>query len=371
MPMIDVLVIGAGIIGCASALALAKRGAKVRVLEQRVPGAGASSAAAGVLAAQDTHGPGPLLRLCTESLALFPNWVNELKDLTGIDVEYRRCGTTSVAFDADELNPLLDDFAWLERAGYRVEVLDAAGVRAAEPAVVEGTAGGVRCIDDARIDPPSLVKAVHLAAERQGVEFQPGSVARRVAVEGDRTRGVVLESGTLVEAASVLVTAGSWSSLIGSTTLPDGAVRPARGQIVELVTQKPVLSGIVIGTRCYLSPRDDGRILVGSTLEFVGFRPGVTAGAVRDLLAAAIALVPSLESAEVGRTWSGFRPYTKDELPLIGATAIRGLFLATGHFRNGVLLAPVTGEIVASLMTDTTVPIDITAFAATRLIPLQ
>lgn len=371
MPMIDVLVIGAGVIGCASALALAKRGAKVRVLEQHVPGAGASGAAAGVLGMPDTHEDGPLLRLCMRSLALFPDWVIELRNLTGIDVEYRRCGVTTVAFDDDEMLVLQRDLIWQERAGFRAELLDASGVREIEPAVASGVVGGVRFVDDGRVDPPSLVKAVHIAAERCGAEFQPGSVARRVAVEGGRARGVVLESGTLVEAKAVLVTAGSWSSLIGTTTLPDGAVRPARGQIVELITQKPPLGGVVLSPRCYLSPRDDGRILVGSTLEFVGFHPGVTASAVRDLLAAAIELVPALESAGVGRTWSGFRPYTKDELPLLGPTDIRGLFLATGHFRNGIILAPITAEIVASLLADATPPVDITPFAATRIVPLQ
>jgi glycine oxidase len=189
-----------------------------------------------------------------------------------------------------------------------------------------------------------------------------------VIVRGGRARGVELADGAAIEGSAVVLAAGSWSSLVEESTLAPGAVQPARGQMVELRLPDQILRGVVEGARGYLSPRDDGRVLVGSTVELVGYKLGATAGAVRDLLAAATHLVPALAAATVGRTWAGFRPYTRDETPLIGATATEGLFLATGHFRNGVLLAPVTGEIIAALVTGGTPEVDASAFAPARVV---
>ena len=246
-------------------------------------------------------------------------------------------------------------------------MLDAAAVRAVEPALADSVRGAVHFPADARVDPPALLKALRIAAERAGARFQSGAYVRRVVVEADRARGVSLEDGTAIPAGHLVLAAGSWSTLVGGTALPDNAVVPARGQIVELTLPSPILRGVVFGPGCYLSPRDDGRVLVGSTLEFVGFRRAVTARAVRDLLAAAIAIVPALGDAELGRTWSSFRPYTKDELPLLGPSAIAGLSLATGHYRNGILLSPITAEIIAAAITGEPPPADVAPFAATRL----
>jgi glycine oxidase len=208
-----------------------------------------------------------------------------------------------------------------------------------------------------------------VAAERAGAVFQSGTYVRRVAHEGNRARGVALEDGSTLAGGHIVVAAGSWTSLVDGSSLAENAVMPARGQIVELSLPAPILSGVVFGPRCYLSPRDDGRVLVGSTLEFVGFRRGVTARAVRDLVGAAIELVPALEDAELGRAWSSFRPYTKDELPLIGATRIEGLLLATGHYRNGILLSPITADIIAALVAGEPPPVDLAPFGASRLDP--
>jgi glycine oxidase len=189
-------------------------------------------------------------------------------------------------------------------------------------------------------------------------------MVRRVLVDGGTAKGVEIEGGEQLYAGHVVIAAGSWSNLVPGVPVAADAVRPARGQIIELVAKMPPLRGAVFGKRAYLSPRDDGRVLIGSTLEFVGFERAVTAGAVRDLLAGAIDLVPSLAQAELCRTWSQFRPYTQNQLPLIGPSSVAGLLLATGHFRNGILLGPVTGEIIADLVTGKTPPIDLAAFRA-------
>ena len=359
--MEDVVIIGAGVMGCASALALAERGISALVLERSVPGAEASSAAAGILGAQvEAHADGPLARLCLASRERFGKLTSTLQQLTGIDVGYRPCGVTAVGFSPEDLGRLERETSWQQSAGLPLQRLDALGAREAEPSLSERVLGGVRFPGDARIDPPLLLRALRIAAELAGARFHSGSLVRRVLTEGSPRRavGVVMEDGTRHLAPHVVLAAGSWSALVEGTELPPSAVRPARGQIVELQVPLPFLRGVVYGPGCYLSPRDDGRVLVGSTLEFVGFKSGVTAGAVRDLLSAAISLFPQLAEASVQRTWSNFRPYTSSELPLLGPSPIEGLVLATGHYRNGILLSAITGEVVASAITGSSSPLD-------------
>ncbi len=372
--MRDLLVIGGGVIGCAVALAAARRGLAVTLLERGElgaithPGPEGSAAAAGIVGAQleGLHGDGPLSRLCLASRDRYPAWIEGLGELTGVDVELRPSGVSRVVTGGAALETLFHDVVWQERAGLRVERLDAQQARAIEPALSDEVIGGVRFPDDPRIDPPSLLAALRLAVARAGVLLRAGARVRRVLVRAGKARGVALDDGTEIEGEAVVIAAGSWSSLIGETTLDEQAVRPARGQMLELFTDAPLLRGVVEGPDCYLSPRDDGRVLLGSTVELVGFRAGATAGAASKLLAAAIRLVPAIEGATLRRAWAGLRPYTRDERPLIGAVGIGGLIIATGHFRNGVLLAPITGEIVAALLTGVEAPVDLAPFAPRR-----
>jgi glycine oxidase len=358
------VVVGGGVMGCAIGLELAARGRSVVVLERSVPGAEASSAAAGMLGAQiEAHGPGPFLDLSVQSRALFPAMAERLRELTGIDVEYRRSGIVRAAMDEAGANELCDLVAWQRAAGLRASLLDAAAAREAEPVLAPAVTAGALFEDDGRVDPPRYLRALRIAAERSGVRFSTGSLVRRVHVEQGRARGVLLEDGEVVRGEHVVVAAGSWSSLVEGATLDPGVVKPARGQIVELVSPMPVLRHVLWGPGAYLSPRDDGRVLVGSTLEFVGFERVVTAGAVATLLGAAIALVPALARAELVRAWAAFRPYTADLLPILGETATPGLVLATGHYRNGILLSPITARIVAAIAEGEAPPIDLAPFA--------
>jgi glycine oxidase len=169
------------------------------------------------------------------------------------------------------------------------------------------------------------------------------------------------------EAPCVVLAAGSWSTEVAGAPLAPDSVIPARGQIVELELPAPPLEHVVFGPRCYLVPRDDGRVLVGATVEFVGYRREVTARAVRDLLDAALRLAPVLEGATLRGSWSSFRPYTRDELPLLGRSAVEGLLLATGHYRNGILLAPITAEIIRALVVGEKTPVDTAPFESSRL----
>lgn len=359
------LIVGAGVIGCATAFELARRGVSVRVLERSVPGAEASSAAAGLLGAQvETHAAGPLARLCLLGRERFTAWASDLRQRTGIDVEHRVCGVTRVAFSPDEAREIEHDIAWQRADGLRVELPSPAELRAIEPAISEHALLAARFPDDARVDPPRLLRALRIAAERAGAVFSSGALVRRVLVENGVAGGVEIEGGQTLPAAHVVIAAGSWSNLVPGVPVSATAVRPARGQIVELFTKMPPLRGAVFGKRAYLSPRDDGRVLIGSTLEFVGFERAVTAGAVRDLLSGAIDLVPCLADAEVARMWSQFRPYTENQLPLIGPCAVERLLLATGHFRNGILLGPITAEIIADLIMGKPPALDLAPFHA-------
>jgi len=363
----DVLIVGGGIMGTSAAWELARHGLRVTVLERSVPGAEASSAAAGILGAQaEAHAPGPLAELCLASRARYAKFARTLSEETQIDVGYRECGVLRVAFERRAASKLQAENSWQGQGRKKVEPLGARELARLEPELSPKLAGGVRFAGDARVDPKALLRALHIAALRRGVTFQSGAFVRRVLVEGERAQGVVLADGNVLRAQHVVVAAGSWTSLIDGLGLPAGRVVPARGQIVELELPSPPLSHVVFGPGAYLVPRDDGRVLVGSTLEFVGYEREVTAGAVRDLLTHATALLPSLERAGLRGTWSNFRPYTRDELPLLGPTRIESLFLSTGHYRNGILLAPISAEIVRAAVLGQRPPVSLSAFRPER-----
>jgi glycine oxidase len=360
----DVVIVGGGVMGCASALELAKAGAKVIVLERSVPGAEASSAAAGILGAQvETSDGDSGFELARQSRARFPALSEQLKNTTGIDIGYRLCGVLRVAFDEESKAHIVRETSWQSKAGLSVQTIDGDALRALEPKLDPKTMFALLFPDDGQVDPPRLLRALYIAASQAGAVFRSGAYVRAVAAEAGVARGVVLEDGSRVAADRIVLAAGSWSTLVEGVPLEPTAVRPARGQMVELETREPALKRVVFGPRCYLVPREDGRLLVGSTLEFVGYRREVTAGAIRDLLGAAIELVPSLSDAVLGRTWSNFRPYSDRGRPLIGASELRGLILATGHHRNGILLAPITAEIVRALVLGEKPPIEVGTYA--------
>ena len=360
----DVVIVGGGVMGCASALELAKAGAKVIVLERSVPGAEASSAAAGILGAQvETVEGDPVFELARESRARYPAWAEQLKSATGIDIGYRQCGILRVAFDEASKNQMLSETAWQQRVGLSFQRVERDQLHTLEPKLDPKATFALGFPEEGQVDPPRLLRALYIAAVQAGVSFRSGAYVRAVAADAGAVRGVVLEDGSRVSSNRVVLAAGSWSTLVEGVPLEPTAVRPARGQMVELETPDPALKRIVYGPGCYLVPREDGRVLVGSTLEFVGYRREVTAGAIRDLLTAAIALVPTLSEATLGRTWSNFRPYSDKGRPLIGASELRGLILATGHHRNGILLAPVTAEIVCALVLGERPPFEVGTYA--------
>jgi glycine oxidase len=363
----DVAVIGGGIMGCATALRLAQRGLRVTVIERGIPGAEASSAAAGILGPQmEAEGTGPLLELGLRSRALYPALAAELRDATGIDVGYARSGVLAVALDDDGEAELAARRTWQTARGLRVETLPAAILRTVEPALGPAVRGALRLPDDGQVNARELARAFSQAAASAGARFLQGRYVRRVVVEGGAATGVELD-GEVLAAGVVVVAAGSWSGLVEGAGISATVVRPARGQLVSIETRPPVFRHVVSAHgRGYLVPRRDGTVLAGSTVEMAGFRKEVTVGGLAQILTLARTLVPALADAPVTATWSNFRPYTEDHLPVLGATAVRGLVLATGHFRNGILLAPVTAQAIAELIATGASSVDLAPFSVAR-----
>ena len=367
-PSLSVVIIGGGVMGCAAAHELARRGVRVTVLERSVPGAEASSAAAGSVGAQvESHHPGPMTELGLFSRKLYPALVKDLERVSGISIGYRRSGVLKVAYDASDVARFGRELAWQRSAKLPLARLSQKALLSHEAALSPELAGGLWFEDDATLEPRALLSALRIAAEKLGAEFRSGSFVKRIAERDGRAVGVELDDGQVVAGSHVVLAAGSWTSLLTNSEAKMPHVVPARGQIVELKTSAPVLESIVFGPDCYLVPRADGRLLVGSTLEFVGFRREVTAGAVAKLLSAAIRLVPALAEAELSASWSSFRPYTRDELPLLGPSTTPGLILMSGHYRNGILLAPISARIVADCVQGKKPPLDLTPFAPNRI----
>jgi glycine oxidase len=361
----DAIILGGGIVGVLSALRLRQRGLDVVVIERARPGAEASGAAAGILAPQsETHAPGPLFELMRASLRLYPALVEELA-ATGVDVGFRDRGTLALAFDEDEAERLRARAAWQREAGLAVETLASGDVRALEPALAPCTFA-LRFPDERQVEAPNLMAAVALAASHAGVRLVTGD-ALRVLHDGARVRGVEVV-GRTYEAAHVVVACGAWSSTsgLGGDALAERAVYPLRGQLLELDTRPPLLEHLVFADGGYLVPRSDGRVVVGSTEEDAGFQKEVTCAGLERLCVRARRVCPALAERPITRSWSGLRPASRDGLPLLGTSELAGLHVAAGHYRNGILLGPITAEIVAALVTSAPPPVDVRAFSPSR-----
>lgn len=346
-----IVIVGGGVMGCATALELANRGIRdVVVLERAVPGAEASSAAAGMLAAQiESRDEDELVRFVRAREA-YAGWAVALREATGIDIAHRRSGVLSIARTEAELDRARRDVDVQKAWGLRAELVDAAGARKIEREISESILGAAYYPDEAQVDPPQLLRALVVAASKAGVVIRGGTTVSTLVNEGGRCVGVGLSPKEITRADAVILAAGSWSSLVPGVPDDLPKVRPVRGQLVMLEERPPRLSTILVEGHSYVVPRGDGRVICGSTMEDVGHRREVTAAGVSGILAAALAAAPRLGEAEVVKSWCNFRPSvaSKTGAPLVGESDLPGLFLATGHHRNGILLAKATAEAVAA-----------------------
>lgn len=377
----DVLVIGGGVIGLAVAWRAAQRGLEDIVVVDPSPGHGAAGVAAGMLApvTELQYGEEPLLRLGMASNERYAAFAAELTEASGgEDTGYRRCGTVAVALDSDDRAELRELHAFHERLGLDSTWLTGREARKLEPMLAPGVRGGLHVADDHQVDPRRLLTALVRACERAGVVFHR-TEAVELLVEGGRAVGARLGTGGTLAADRVVLAAGPHSHRLPG--LPEGvlpAVRPVKGQILRLRipdAYRPFLNrnvrAVVRGQHLYLVPRENGELVIGATTEEQGYDTTVTAGGVYELLRDAHELVPGITELPLVETSAGLRPGSPDNAPLLGPTDLPGLVAATGHYRNGVLLTPVTADLLADYLATGEVPELARPFAPSRFSPAR
>ena len=346
----DVIIIGGGIIGCAIAYNLAKRNVKPLLIDKAtIVGTEASWAGAGILTSHaSTHEPYPTL--CRASLVLYPALAEELQTETRIDIEFIQSGTLSVFFNRAEAVGLIGLADRRVKRGFSAEVLAAEQAWQLEPALAKSIAGAVLFPEDAQVRNPKMVTALAKGAAQLGARFLFGNPVTNFVKENGRAIGVVVNGETL-HADTFVIATGCWAgTLIAQLGVPI-QVEPVKGQVVLVETMPSLFQHIVDGLGIYIVPRADGKILLGATVEYVGYDKTATVDGAKQMIDAGVAIAPSLANGAFVQTWAGLRPYAKKG-PLLGyLPEYDNIVLATGHFKNGILLAPITGQLIAELIT--------------------
>jgi len=348
----------------------------VQIFDRNAAGSGASHAAAGMLAACCEAEPGEeaLVALGRESQARWPGFADELLRASGIDVELRREGTLVLALTADDQAEIGHNLEFQRGLDLPLEWLSAAATRAREPHLAGKIAGALFSPEDHQVDNRKLAQALRVAAEAGGATLHERRPVKEIVLQGSRVQGVLLEDGTTVPADIVVLAAGAWSRGIGGLP-PDRRppVRPVKGQMLALQMDAgaPLLRHVLWAPGAYLVPRRDGRLIVGGTVEEKGFDATITAGGMLTLLEAAWRAVPAVEELPIAEIWVGHRPGSRDDAPILGRGPLEGLFYATGHHRNGILLAPVTADAIARLILEDTLDPVIRPFGLERFLPAR
>jgi glycine oxidase len=371
-----IAVIGGGVIGLGVAWRLAQRGAAVTVFDKAAAGSGASHAAAGMLAicAEAEPGEEDLVALGRASQSLWPAFAAELQDATGLSVDLRGEGTLVVALNPDDQARLRHHLAFQQSLGLPVEWISAADARQREPHLASGITGAVWSPQDHQVDNRKLVVALHAAATAAGAVVREQAPVERILIAQGRTTGVRLSGGTEFTADTVVLAAGAWSRTIdGVPSALRPPVRPVKGQMMSLRMDPaaPLLTHVVRAPNVYMVPRGDGRLILGATVEEKGFDETLTAGGILALLEAAWRALPAIEESPIEEMWVGHRPGSRDDAPVIGPGPAEGLLYATGHYRNGILLAPITADAVARLAVDGEIDPSIRPFGINRFAPAQ
>ena len=357
MKNFDAVIAGGGLIGASIALELAEAGLKVGLFDAREPGREASWASGGMISpAPEYPGMIPFVPMSLASVALYPEFIRKVEELSGIDVGYEKNGALDVILDGNVQEELSTVIALQHGVGLKAQALSAEQARQMEPSLTEEMQAAIFREDEASLDTRAFVDATLKAAAKKGVEISAGNGAKALWKSGGRCKGLTLENGQ-VEAKWTVIAAGCFSARIEGAA-PYAPVFPAKGQMLALRCESVELKRILWLEHKYLVPRKDGRIVAGSTIERTGFDHDVTAGGVQLILREVMKMVPALENARIEETWAGLRPDSPDHLPIIGPTDVDGLLIATGHFRSGVLLAPVTAHMIREWVTTRKVSVD-------------
>jgi glycine oxidase len=357
MKSFDAAIAGGGLIGSAIALELAQAGLSVAVFEKGEPGREASWASAGILSpAPETQGMIPIVPLAKASIGLYPEFVANVEEILGQNVGFRPFGTMDALFTRDATRDLSTLIALHHGLGLQAEPLRPEEARELEPALSPEVEAAALRPDEASIDNRALTQAVLHAAKKSGAEIFPDNAVEAIWREGSRCAGLKLRNEN-VSAKWTIIASGCFSANIEGVTAY-APVRPAKGQMVSLRADALKIRRVLWSEKIYLVPRNDGRILAGATVEYVGFDKHVTAGAIEKILTDAIELAPGLATARIEETWAGLRPDSPDHLPIVGPTDLEGLLMATGHFRSGVLLTPITARLIREWITELRVSVD-------------
>ena len=365
MQAFDVAIAGGGIIGSALAWELQRAGRQVVLLDRQQPGQEASWAAAGILSPSfEVPDSLPLVPLARASLQLYPEFVAAVEHATGRATGFRQAASLQIFFGEGaqrECGALIDAH---RGAGLPTRAISADEVRGMEPALNPDVRAAALLPDEARIDPRLLSAAVLEAARNAGVEVRAGVEVTGLMMEGGRCVGI-LAGSERISAAHVVIAAGCFCGQMQAVARY-APTRPVRGQMVAFRSPGVNLSHIVNSDSGYLVPREDGRLLAGSTLEDAGFEKAVTPEGLQKILAAAVEIAPDLATAPIIESWSGLRPDTPDHLPIIGPTDVEGLWISTGHFRNGILLAPISARVIRDWMDGNTLSVSMAEFSPMR-----
>ncbi len=365
MKSFDVAIAGGGLIGASIALELARAGMRVGLFDMQEPGREASWAGAGILSpAPESTAMLPMVALGQASLALYPKFVSEVEEISGQQVGFRPRGTLETFSSRHAIEELSTVVALHHGLGLKAEPLSAEDARKLEPALSEEVEAAVLRPDEGSVDNRALTPAVLEAARRSGVEIFAGHPAKAIRREGSRCVGLSLASEEIAAQFTVVAAGAFCASIEGVGAF--APVRPAKGQMVALRAPNVNIGRVVWSENVYLVPRNDGRILAGATVEYAGFDKAPTAGGLAKLLAPAIDVVPALAEAKIEEHWAGLRPDTPDHLPILGPTDIDGLLMATGHFRSGILLAPITAQLIREWITLQRASIDCDRFSPLR-----
>ena len=365
---VDVAVVGGGVIGCSVAYHAARCGASVALFEAGRIASGASGAAAGMLAAQaEAHEPGPLLDLLLESRGMHRALGEELYEKTGLDSEHVWVGTMRVAADEEARERLQSSYLWQRERGLCARWLGGEEARELEPALSPRVLAALYLPEDGQVNSPWLVRALALAAELEGARVEEFARVDGLLMRGSHTVGVRTAEGETA-AGSVVLAGGVWSAALAASIGASVPVFPVKGEILSVLPRKTLIRANVWEGRCYMVPKRDGRVMIGATEEPGSYDPRPTLGGVATLSSAAVELVPGVSGARFAEAWGGLRPGTPDGRPILGPVEGRdGLLLAVGHYRNGVLLAPITGQTIAALALGEPPSADVSPFHLQRL----